>query len=63
MFPRHVIEYMIKTSRFGSVDTAAFRQEDGLAQDHQGVTVMFMDIVGKMDWLRITRESLSCAWI
>ncbi|GAX78705.1 hypothetical protein CEUSTIGMA_g6143.t1 [Chlamydomonas eustigma] len=46
MFPRHVIEYMIKTSRFGSVDTAAFGQEDGLARHHQGVTVMFMDIVG-----------------
>ena len=46
MFPRHVLEFMI-----GGPGAEALSQGDedaqaGLATSHQGVTILFMDIVG-----------------
>ena len=43
MFPRHVIEYMISNSSGGPRSDAAL---GSLASSHQGVTILFMDIVG-----------------
>ena len=49
MFPRHVLEFIIKGSGISrSPDTAAEAQaaQSALASSHQDVTILFMDIVG-----------------
>ena len=41
MFPRHVLEHVVRGARSGAENVA------NLATSHDNVTVMFMDIVGR----------------
>ena len=46
MFPRHVLEYMVRDG--GSLNAAVNSPAaSNLARTHEGVTLMFMDIIGE----------------
>ena len=46
MFPRHVLEYMVRDG--GSLNAAVNSPAASkLARTHKGVTLMFMDIIGE----------------
>ena len=46
MFPRHVLEYMVRDG--GSLNAAVNTPAaSNLARTHEGVTLMFMDIIGE----------------
>lgn len=54
IFPRHVIEYFSATSAAAACNSAAAEPVGGdaeamgrLARSHEGVTILFMDIVGE----------------
>ena len=49
MFPRHILEFMVGEAGIDStmVPEAQAEAQARLASHHKGVTVLFLDIVGK----------------
>ena len=54
MFPRHVLEYMVRDGGSGLSAAVNSPAASNLARTHEGVTLMFMDIIGESEGMHVT---------